>query len=1433
MPRMLTAPGALLLAANAFAEPAAGPADAHAPGMATLSGHVPSALQQATIVPGTVTPDTPLTLTIVLRRDDPEGFAGYLADVYDPNSARYRRFLRQDEITARFGPSREAYDQLASYLVAKGYRVSGASKNRLTLSVTGPRSLSEDAFGVAIRGHRIGQRRFYANREDPHLPVGLAEHVQAIIGLSDLPRPAPARQAIASFLYQLCKIANPKRKTDQEQQNWYSLCTSWVKDRYGVNGPAPNDPPGWDELTGAGQRVGIIAFDRFEQSDIIDYLALMGRPAALADRISEVPIDGGAALGPNEAEVLLDIITVLSIAPGADVAVYHGPFTGGQTSFQRLFNAAIDDGQTIITNSFAYCEDQTTLADVQSLDAIFQTAAASGITVVNASGDTGSTCLNGAPNTIAVPAGAPSATAVGGTSHRTGPGYVYGDEVWWNGIADAPPTGQGGFGTSRFFAAPSYQQGLSGETMRSIPDLVANADPALGVVICQASDGGCPNGRLYGGTSASAPQWAGYVALVNEALGTDIGDLNQALYPLAGTTAFHDAAALGSDFAHVGLGSPNLNQLYLHLSGQSIGTPSAAISEVYSFIEGPVPWGQLDFFADGATIGYINVRLLDDNGNPVPGKTIELTPSPGGNVQIDPPTAVTTIDNGVATFTVTTLVPETVTFTATDLTDGIVLDNQTEIQFVTPPAASGGIQASPTSVSNNGIATTTITVTLEDVLGRPTPGKLISLSQGDGRSVVSGPDPAVTDANGRVAFTATNLANETVTYTAINVTDGNLPIPGAAQVAFFGGPDPACLGFVPDPAPGFELTPFATGFETRSLFFEGINFGCVGASNPTFDSNGPVFVANAGSGDLFRLPADGGAASSSDLLSNLGLTLGQPVFGKDGKLYAVRSATAGQGNRSGAIIEVDPQTGAELRVVADGLTCPSGLSVDPLSGDLFFDNICFGAGLDDATLFRVDPSAAQPVVEEYAELPGAPNGGISIAPDGTIYVVTEYDVPPSVVVAVSGTDAPGDPVVTPVPNVFSTFWVTVGAANPDGSAKSLIVLDLDGQGTDGLKLVELGSDPLETTDLTIGGISSGMIGPDGCIYSSNNQTIFRLAPTAGECEFAATNPSPMLSLTPTQMTEVQQGQVQPLVAELRNVSDPEGLPVLFSITGTNPQLHLVRADADGRAQLDLLGVFTGDDSIAASTEIDDSELTSNTSRLRWVAGRSVTGIGLNLSPTTATLDQPTDLNAVLTDLSSQPPGPISGASVMLDLGGETCVAVTDADGLATCSATPRFDGFTTLSAAFAGTAALAPSADSIGVTVLLPSSSVNIINGTPERDTLVGTDGDDRITGFQQRDSITTGDGADWIVYTSTADFGDRIADFAAGSDVIDLSAFQISSADPIADGLLLFRERRGDTTILLDVDGPGGARPKTMATMAGVPLAEAAQLGNFVGFGP
>src|SRR5690348_6706130 len=171
---------------------ATGQEAAIASGRPRIVGHVLTVLQRAHTVQialDSVNRDQPLSLTIVLNRDDLAGFDRFLADVYDPLSPRFRHFLSPTEISDRFGPSLADYDVVSRYLQDQGFTINDTSPNRMTLVVEGTRGLAEKAFHLNLADYELSGRRFFANDADPELPAVVAPHVQAIVGLNDLARP--------------------------------------------------------------------------------------------------------------------------------------------------------------------------------------------------------------------------------------------------------------------------------------------------------------------------------------------------------------------------------------------------------------------------------------------------------------------------------------------------------------------------------------------------------------------------------------------------------------------------------------------------------------------------------------------------------------------------------------------------------------------------------------------------------------------------------------------------------------------------------------------------------------------------------------------------------------------------------------------------------------------------------------------------------------------------------------------------------------------------------------------------------------------------------------------------------------------------------------------------------------------------------------------
>ena len=106
---------------------------------------------------------------------------------------------------------------------------------------------------------------------------------------------------------------------------------------------------------------------------------------------------------------------------------------------------------------------------------------------------------------------------------------------------------------------PLNAQGKPG---RAVPDVAANADPASGYPI--RVDG---QDLVIGGTSSAAPLWAGLIALLNQGLGHNLGNVNPLLYTQLGP---HGVLNSGPRWnACTGWGSPDGKKLLAALSSLS------------------------------------------------------------------------------------------------------------------------------------------------------------------------------------------------------------------------------------------------------------------------------------------------------------------------------------------------------------------------------------------------------------------------------------------------------------------------------------------------------------------------------------------------------------------------------------------------------------------------------------------------------------------------------------------------------------------------------------------------------------------------------------------------------------------------------------------------------------------------------------------------
>jgi subtilase family serine protease len=243
-------------------------------------------------------------------------------------------------------------------------------------------------------------------------------------------------------------------------------------------------------------------------------------------------------------ETTLDVEVSHEMAPGANILLVTTPVseTEGVQGFPEIVQAenyVIDNNLgDVISQSFAATEEtfpsQRSLLDLRSA---FKNAYRHGVTVLAASGDTGSTggkldltcCYP--TQVVGWPASDPLVTSVGGTrihlnasANRTAPDSVWNDY------------GASGGGPSHVFARPDYQDSVASVVgqRRGVPD-VSMAAFCFGPWLVETFD---PNPHNRGwfltcGTSESSPLFAGIVAIADQAGGQRLGLLNDRLYQLA------------------------------------------------------------------------------------------------------------------------------------------------------------------------------------------------------------------------------------------------------------------------------------------------------------------------------------------------------------------------------------------------------------------------------------------------------------------------------------------------------------------------------------------------------------------------------------------------------------------------------------------------------------------------------------------------------------------------------------------------------------------------------------------------------------------------------------------------------------------------------------------------------------------------------------
>lgn len=527
-----------------------------------------------------------VTVSLVLKVKHLDALETFVALSQEPLSPTFHRFLSTREFADLFAPSQADIATITRFLSGFGITVNEVFADRLVIKATGTADAFNQAFSADMHDVQKNGKRFHRHHHAPVIPVLLQDLLVAVEGLDTEPKFHHRHHSITAD----SPLAAPTPVLPRGGATATGVPGSFTvgdtANLYNIN------PLYAAHVDGTGRTVGIVTLAGFDPADAFTYWNLIGL-SVKPDRLTQVHVDGGGEISADAGtgETCLDVEQSGGLAPGANVVVYDAP--NSDAGFIDLFYKAASDN-VVDTMSCSWGEaEEFFFPEVVGVDnrpqliafhQAFLEAAAQGISVFAASGDSGAFDINDAFNdpvnnvlTVDHPAGDPAITAAGGTTTPFAANFGGGtpdfvvakEQVWgWDGLENFLvqnvdpgflhalfPVGGGG-GVSTFFPVPLYQLGTRGIRRternqsiifddgtgpadlldlpanfagRNVPDVSLDADPFSGYLLFSTPDGGLLSG--FGGTSFVAPQLNGIMALVSQANGVRrLGLINPMLY---------------------------------------------------------------------------------------------------------------------------------------------------------------------------------------------------------------------------------------------------------------------------------------------------------------------------------------------------------------------------------------------------------------------------------------------------------------------------------------------------------------------------------------------------------------------------------------------------------------------------------------------------------------------------------------------------------------------------------------------------------------------------------------------------------------------------------------------------------------------------------------------------------------------------------------
>jgi hypothetical protein len=345
----------------------------------------------------------PLDRMLLLLRRSPQQettLDALLNQQQDKSSSNYHAWLTPAQFGQRFGPSDQDIQTITLWLESHGFHLERVANGRVTIEFSGTAAQVKEAFRSEIHKYVVNGAEHWANSTDPQIPAALAPVVAGIVTLHNFSR-KPLHHVVGVF-------ASPKQ-TGRYQPVGPLLTTSPLYNTgagcgllgtvcYAL-GPYDfatiyNVLPLWNAtspIDGTGQTIAIVSQSDIYLQDFNDFRSDFGLPASNLNIIHNGSDPGKLVSQGDELESDLDVEWSGAVARGATIDLVISAPTNSSEGVDLSAEYIVDnDVAPVMSESYGACELDLGTAGNQFFNQLWQQAAAEGITVFVATGDSGS-----------------------------------------------------------------------------------------------------------------------------------------------------------------------------------------------------------------------------------------------------------------------------------------------------------------------------------------------------------------------------------------------------------------------------------------------------------------------------------------------------------------------------------------------------------------------------------------------------------------------------------------------------------------------------------------------------------------------------------------------------------------------------------------------------------------------------------------------------------------------------------------------------------------------------------------------------------------------------------------------------------------------------------------------------------------------------------